>query len=77
MRRAPGLRPARGTALRAVVVFAAAAAVTSEVAAAEVSAEFERLRAGGMRRNDAVKAVAEKFGLRKNEVYKMLLQEEE
>jgi 16S rRNA (cytidine1402-2'-O)-methyltransferase len=59
------------------VVFAAAAPVTSEVAPEEVSAEFERLRAGGMRRNDAVKAVAEKFGLRKNEVYKMLLQEEE
>ena len=59
------------------VVFAAAAPVKSEVAPEEVSAEFERLRAGGMRRNDAVKAIAEKFGLRKNEVYKMLLQEEE
>ena len=59
------------------VVFAAAAPVTSEVAPEEVSAEFERLRAGGMRRNDAVKAVAEKFGLRKNEVYKMLLQKED
>jgi len=59
------------------VVFAAAAPVRSEVAPEDVSAEFERLRAGGMRRNDAVKAVAEKFGLRKNEVYKMLLQEEE
>ena len=59
------------------VVFAAAAPVRSEVAPEDVSAEFERLRAGGMRRNDAVKAVAEKFGLRKNEVYKMLLQEED
>jgi 16S rRNA (cytidine1402-2'-O)-methyltransferase len=55
------------------IVFAAAAPVTSEVAPDEISAEFERLRAGGMRRNDAVKAVAEKFGLRKNEVYKMLV----
>ena len=55
------------------VVFAAAAPVTAEVAPDEVSAEFERLRDGGMRRNDAVKAVAEKFGLRKNEVYKMLV----
>ena len=35
--------------------------------------EFERLRAEGMRRNDAVKVVAEKFGLRKNDVYKLLL----
>jgi len=55
------------------IVFAAAALVQADVAPDEVSAEFERLRAGGMRRNDAVKAVAEKFGLRKNEVYKMLL----
>lgn len=39
----------------------------------DVIAEFERLRATGMRRNDAVKAVAEKFGLRKNDVYKTLL----
>ena len=59
------------------VVFAAAAPVAVEVAPDEVSAEFARLRDSGMRRNDAVKAVAEKFGLRKNEVYKMLLQEED
>ena len=59
------------------IVFAAAAPAAAEVAASVVAAEFERLRSGGMRRNDAVKAVAEKFGLRKNEVYKMLLQEEQ
>jgi len=59
------------------VVFAAAAPPEAAVAPDEVSAEFARLRDSGMRRNDAVKAVAEKFGLRKNEVYKMLLQEEE
>ena len=41
----------------------------------EISKEFDKLRKGGMRRNDAVKAVAEKFGLRKNEVYKLLLRE--
>jgi 16S rRNA (cytidine1402-2'-O)-methyltransferase len=41
----------------------------------EISAEFQRLRDGGMRRNDAVKAVAEKFGMRKNEVYRLLLEE--
>ena len=40
---------------------------------AEVVAEFERLRSAGMRRNDAVKTVAEKFGLRKNDVYRLLL----
>jgi 16S rRNA (cytidine1402-2'-O)-methyltransferase len=55
------------------LVFAAAARETSVASAEDVAAEFERLRAGGMRRNDAVKAVAEKFGMRKNEVYRMLL----
>ena len=40
----------------------------------EIRAEFERLRDGGMRRNDAVKAVAERFGMRKNDVYKLLLE---
>jgi 16S rRNA (cytidine1402-2'-O)-methyltransferase len=39
----------------------------------EITAEFERLRASGMRRNDAVKAVSEKFGLRKNDVYRLLI----
>jgi 16S rRNA (cytidine1402-2'-O)-methyltransferase len=58
------------------VVFAAAAPPESNVAPDDVASEFQRLRDSGMRRNDAVKAVAEKFGLRKNEVYKMLLQEE-
>jgi 16S rRNA (cytidine1402-2'-O)-methyltransferase len=37
-------------------------------------AEFERLRESGMRRNDAVKVVAETFGLRKNDVYRMLME---
>ena len=55
------------------VVFAAAAPPESNVAPDDVAFEFARLRDSGMRRNDAVKAVAEKFGLRKNEVYKMLL----
>jgi len=58
------------------VVFAAAAPPESNIVPDDVAAEFARLRDSGMRRNDAVKAVAEKFGLRKNEVYKMLLQEE-
>jgi 16S rRNA (cytidine1402-2'-O)-methyltransferase len=55
------------------LVFAAARAATSGASPEEIAAEFERLRASGMRRNDAVKAVAEKFGMRKNEVYRMLL----
>jgi len=58
------------------VVFAAAAPPESHVEPDDVASEFRRLRDSGMRRNDAVKAVAEKFGLRKNEVYKMLLGEE-
>ena len=45
----------------------------NEVTTGELRAEFERLRESGMRRNDAVKAVAEKFGLRKNDVYRVLV----
>ncbi|MCU1350249.1 MAG: Uroporphyrin-III C/tetrapyrrole (Corrin/Porphyrin) methyltransferase, partial [Acidobacteria bacterium] len=37
------------------IVFAAAIAVTESASPEAVAAEFERLRAGGMRRNDAVK----------------------
>lgn len=44
-----------------------------EVTTEELRAEFERLRETGMRRNDAVKAVAEKFGMRKNDVYRVLV----
>ncbi len=40
----------------------------------EISAEFNRLRESGMRRNDAIKAVAEKFGMRRNDVYRLLLE---
>jgi 16S rRNA (cytidine1402-2'-O)-methyltransferase len=55
------------------VIFAAAAKVEEEASPETIRAEFERLRESGMRRNDAVKAVAEKFGLRKNDVYRLLL----
>jgi 16S rRNA (cytidine1402-2'-O)-methyltransferase len=54
------------------VVFAAPTVEANKISQKEVAEEFERLRASGMRRNDAVKAIAEKFGLRKNEVYRML-----
>jgi 16S rRNA (cytidine1402-2'-O)-methyltransferase len=40
----------------------------------EIAAEFDRLRETGMRRNDAIKAVAEKFGMRRNDVYRLLLE---
>ena len=55
------------------IVFAAAKREQEAVAPERVHEEFERLRAGGMRRNDAVKVIAEKFGMRKNDVYRMLL----
>jgi 16S rRNA (cytidine1402-2'-O)-methyltransferase len=55
------------------LVFAARTSVAAEVTADEIRAAFERLRDSGMRRNDAVKAVAEKFGMRKNDVYAKLL----
>jgi len=56
------------------LVFGAAMKREREATHEEIVAEFERLRDSGMRRNDAVKAVAEKFGLRKNDVYKSLLE---
>jgi 16S rRNA (cytidine1402-2'-O)-methyltransferase len=54
------------------LVLAAPKNVAAEVTTEELRAEFDRLRDGGMRRNDAVKAVAEKFGMRKNDVYRLL-----
>ena len=56
------------------IVYGAAVKGASEATHDDIVAEFERLRDSGMRRNDAVKAVAEKFGLRKNDVYKLLLE---
>jgi 16S rRNA (cytidine1402-2'-O)-methyltransferase len=55
------------------LVFAAPAKAAEEASPDDIKKEFERLRDSGMRRNDAVKAVAEKFGLRKNDVYRLLL----
>jgi len=55
------------------LVFAAALPPQQHVSPEELAREFDRLRESGMRRNDAVKAVAEKFGLRKNDVYKSLI----
>ena len=55
------------------IVFAAAKREAEAVAPETIREEFQRLRDGGMRRNDAVKVIAEKFGMRKNDVYKLLL----
>jgi 16S rRNA (cytidine1402-2'-O)-methyltransferase len=54
------------------IVFAAPTQQAAEVSPDDLRKEFERLRDSGMRRNDAVKAVAEKFGMRKNDVYRLL-----
>jgi 16S rRNA (cytidine1402-2'-O)-methyltransferase len=56
------------------IVFAAAQEAQREVSHEELVREFDRLRAEGMRRNDAVKVLAEKFGVRRNEIYKLLLE---
>ncbi len=55
------------------IVFGARTRAVEEVSPETIRAEFERLRESGMRRNDAVKGVAETFGLRKNDVYRLLL----
>jgi len=55
------------------LVFAAPARAAAEVSPEELRRAFEELRERGMRRNDAVKALAEKFRLRKNDVYKVLI----
>lgn len=56
------------------LVFAAAKPPQIELPSAqELRAELERLRAGGMRRNDAIKALGEKYGVAKNEIYRLML----
>jgi 16S rRNA (cytidine1402-2'-O)-methyltransferase len=55
------------------IIFGAPAKSEAAVTTEELRAEFDRLRETGMRRNDAVKAVAEKFGMRKNDVYRVLV----
>lgn len=57
------------------IVLGAPSKAAPEVAPEQIAAEFDKLRKAGMRRNDAVKTVAEKYGLRKNEVYKLLISE--
>lgn len=58
------------------LVFGAAPPAQRDISRNLLVAQFERLRSEGMRRNDAVKAIAEQFGLRKNDVYKMLVRSE-
>lgn len=55
------------------IVFAPGVAQATAVSADHLADEFRRLRDEGMRRSDAAKMLAEKHGLKKNEVYKRLL----
>ncbi|MBI2212373.1 MAG: 16S rRNA (cytidine(1402)-2'-O)-methyltransferase [Acidobacteria bacterium] len=55
------------------LVLAAAERRSEELpSVARLREELERLRDGGMRRNDAVKALAARYGLSRNDLYKML-----
>ncbi|HVR44538.1 MAG TPA: 16S rRNA (cytidine(1402)-2'-O)-methyltransferase [Thermoanaerobaculia bacterium] len=57
------------------LVLAAPAPVARELpSAAELRAELDRLRSGGMRRNDALKALAESHGVGRNELYRLLVE---
>lgn len=57
-----------------LVLAAPAPAERTLPAADALRAELEQLRSAGMRRNDAVKAIAEKYGVGKNELYRMLVE---
>lgn len=56
------------------LVFAASRpAVRDELDFDTIRKAFDALRASGMRRNDALKVIGEKYGLGKNALYKMLM----
>lgn len=56
------------------LVFAASQEVAPLVSDQAIRLEFDSLRATGMRRADAIKVLAESRGLRKNDVYRLLLE---
>lgn len=56
------------------LVFAAAAPLEATLPPPqELRAELDRLRSGGMRRNDAIKALADRYGVAKNELYRLMI----
>lgn len=59
------------------IVLAAASPLQAHVDPEAIRTEFRRLRDHGMRRNDALKLLAERYRIRKNELYRMLLDESE
>lgn len=58
------------------IVFAAKAEGAKAASPENLAEEFGRLRDEGMRRTDAAKLLAEKYGLKKSDVYKLLLGDE-
>lgn len=58
------------------IVFAPKAEAAKDASTADLSEEFRRLRDEGMRRTDAAKMLAERYGLKKSDVYKLLLGDE-
>lgn len=59
------------------IVLAAASPLQAHLDPEAIRAEFRRLRDHGMHRNDALKLLAERYRIRKNELYRMLLDESE
>ena len=59
------------------LVLAASSPLQAHVDPEAIRGEFRRLRDHGMRRNDALKLLAERYRIRKNELYRMLLDESE
>lgn len=57
------------------IVFGAASQAAEPVSPRALRAEFQRLRQGGLPRNDAIKLLSEHFKLKRNELYRMLLDE--
>lgn len=55
------------------IVFGAATVEKEAIDPLKLREEFERLRAQGMRRNDAIRLMAGRLGIRKNEIYDLLI----
>lgn len=60
------------------LVFGAASAEEKQLPSSEtIRAEFTALRDKGLRRNDAVKALAETYGIGRNELYRILVDDDQ
>lgn len=68
------LRPRDAIKGEVTIVLGSPVVEAPEASREEIAAEFDRLREAGMRRNDAIKAIAENFGMCRNYVYRLLLE---